>query len=99
MPPSVADSTRLHPTLTTTTSLPTTSITFTQSVDDLTQNEYRKSIIAQFQLDKSLKFSGEHKQDIIKWLEKLERKFGLAETSDAQKFNYLTELLEKGALN
>jgi hypothetical protein len=99
MPQPVANSTRLDPNLTTTTSLPTTSITFTQSPDDLTQNEYRKSIIAQFREDKSLKFSGEHKQDVIKWLEKLERKFAIAEISDAKKFDYLTELLEKGALN
>ncbi|CAF4286549.1 unnamed protein product [Rotaria sp. Silwood2] len=98
IPQPVANSTHLDPTLTTNTSLPTTSITFTQSADDLTQNEYRKSIIAQFQEDKSLKFSGEHKQDVIKWLEKLERKFELAEISDAKKFDYLTELLEKGAL-
>lgn len=95
----VADSTRLEPNLTTTTSLPSTSITFTQSADDLTQNEYRKAIITQFQADKSLKFSGDHKQDVIKWLEKLERKFEIAEISDAKKFDYLTELLEKGALH
>ncbi|CAF4466274.1 unnamed protein product [Rotaria sp. Silwood2] len=95
----VANSTRLDPNLTTTTSLPTTSITFAQSADDLTQNEYRKSIITQFREDKSLKFSGEHKQDVIKWLEKLERKFQIAEISDVKKFDYLTELLEKGALN
>jgi len=99
MPQPVANSTRLDPNPTTTTSLPTTSITFTQSSDDLTQNEYRKSIITQFQDDKSLKFSGEHKQDVLKWLEKLERKFEIAEISDAKKFDYLTELLEKGALN
>ena len=99
MPQPVANSTRLDPNLTTTTSLPTTSFTFTQSADDLTQNEYRKSIIAQFQEDKSLKFSGEHKQDVIKWLEKVQRKFEIAEISDAKKFDYLTELLEKGALN
>ncbi|CAF1478429.1 unnamed protein product [Rotaria sordida] len=99
MPQPVANSTRLDPNLTATPSLPTTSITFTQSADYLTQNEYRKSIIAQFQEDKSLKYSGEHKQDVIKWLEKLERKFEIAEISDAKKFDYLTELLEKGALN
>jgi hypothetical protein len=58
MPQLVANSTGLDPNLTTTTSLPTTSIIFTQSADDLTQNEYRKSIITQFQEDKSLKFSG-----------------------------------------
>ncbi|CAF5168201.1 unnamed protein product, partial [Rotaria sp. Silwood1] len=98
LPPPVGNSTRLDPNLTTTTSLPPTSITFSQSADDLTQNEYRKSIITQFQEDKSLKFSGEHKQDVIKWLEKLERKFELAEISDVKKFDYLTELLEKGAL-
>jgi hypothetical protein len=45
------------------------------------------------------KFSGEHKQDVIKWLEQLERKFQIAEISDVKKFDYLTELLEKGALN
>ena len=95
MPQPVANSTRLDPNLTTTTSLPTTSLTFTQSADDLTQNEYRKSIIAQFQEDKSLKFSGEHKQVVIKWLEKVQRKFEIAEISDTQKFDYLTELLEK----
>ena len=94
----VADSTRLDPQLTTNTSLPTTSITFTQSADDLTQNEYRKAIITQFHADKSLKFSGDHNQDVIKWLEKLERKFEIAEISDAKKFDYLTELLDKGAL-
>jgi hypothetical protein len=92
MPQPIANST-------TNTSLPTTSITFTQSSDDLTQNEYRKAIIAQFREDKSLKFFGEHKQDVLKWLEKLERKFEITEISDAKKFDYLTELLEKGALN
>ena len=84
---------------TTNTSFANTSITFTQSPNDLTQNEYRKSIIAQFHDDKSLKFSGEHKQDVLKWIEKLERKFDLAEISDAKRFDYLTELLQKGALN
>ena len=99
MPQQVANSTCLGPNLTTTTSLPTTPFTFTQSADDLTQNEYQKSIIAQFQEDKSLKFCGEHKQDVIKWLEKVQRKFEIAEISDAKKFDHLTELLEKGALN
>ncbi|CAF1526086.1 unnamed protein product [Adineta steineri] len=99
MPQPVADSTRLDSNQTTTTSLPTTSITFTQSADDLTQNEYRKSIIAQFQEDKSLKFSGDNKQDVLKWIEKLERKFEIAEISDVKKFDFLTELLDKGALN
>lgn len=97
MPPPAANSTRSDPT--TSTSFTNTSITFTQSPDDLTQNEYRKSIIAQFHDDKSLKFSGEHKQDVLKWIEKLERKFELAEISDAKRFDYLTELLQKGALN
>lgn len=97
MPPPAANSTRSDPT--TNTSFTNTSITFTQSPDDLTQNEYRKSIIAQFHDDKTLKFSGEHKQDVLKWIEKLERKFDLAEISDPKRFDYLTELLEKGALH
>ena len=99
MPPPGANSTRLDPNPNTTTPFAATSLTFTQSSDDLTQHEYRKSIIAQFQTNKSLKFSGEHKQDVVKWLEKLERKFELADISDPKKFDYLTELLEKGALN
>ncbi|CAF1131126.1 unnamed protein product [Adineta steineri] len=80
----VADSTRLDSNQTTTTSLPTTSIIFTQLADDLIPNEYRKSIIGQFQEDKSLKFSGDNKQDIFKWIERLERKFEIAEISDVK---------------
>lgn len=99
MPPPGANSTRLDPNSSTTTPFAATSLTFTQSSDDLTQHEYRKSIIAQFQTDKSLTFSGEHKQDVFKWIEKLERKFELADISDPKKFDYLTELLSKGALN
>jgi hypothetical protein len=99
MPPPTANSTSFESHPNTTTPFPNTSITLTQSPDDLTQNEYRKSIIAQFHDDKSLKFSGEHKQDVLKWIEKLERKFELAEISDAKRFDYLTELLQKGALN
>jgi hypothetical protein len=99
MPPPGANSTNFEFNSNTTTPFSNTSITLTQSPDDLTQNEYRKSIIAQFHDDKSLKFSGEHKQDILKWIEKLERKFQLAEISDAKRFDYLTELLQKGALN
>ncbi len=99
MPPPTANSTSFESNPNTTTPFSNTSITFTQSPDDLTQNEYRKSIIAQFHDDKSLKFSGEHKQDVLKWIEKLERKFALAEISDAKRFDYLTELLQKGALN
>lgn len=93
IPQPSANSTQLN------TSIPATSITFAQSPDDLTQNEYRKAIITQFQTDKTLKFSGDHKQDVIKWLEKLERKFAIAEITDAKKFDYLTELLDKGALH
>ena len=64
VPPRTANSTRSDPT--TNASLSNTSIIFTQSPDDLTQNEYRKFIIAKFHDDKSLKFSGEHKQDVLK---------------------------------
>jgi hypothetical protein len=94
-----ANSTSFESHSNTTTPFSNTSITLTQSPDELTQNEYRKSIIAQFHDDKSLKFSGEHKQDVLKWIEKLDRKFELAEISDAKRFDYLPELLQKGALN
>lgn len=64
VPAQTANSTPSDPT--TNPSLSNTSIIFTQSPDDSTQNEYRKFIIAKFHHDKSLKFSGEHKQDVFK---------------------------------
>ena len=67
MPSPAANSTRCDPT--TNTSVTNTFITSTQSPDNLAQNEYRKSIIAQFHDDKSIKSSVKKMSSKVRKLE------------------------------
>ncbi|CAF4293213.1 unnamed protein product, partial [Rotaria magnacalcarata] len=72
--------------------------TFAQSLEDLTQNDIRKTIIEDLQRN-TAKFTGEHRQDVIKWLKTIEIKFDTAEIPTAKKFYLIPQLLDKEALD
>ena len=98
--PSILTSTRLPPNpsnVTNNESTPTT-FTFAQSIDDLTQHDIRKTIIEDLQRNNP-KFTGDQQQDVIKWLKNLESKFDTAGITDAKKFDLISQLLDKGALD
>ncbi|CAF1184411.1 unnamed protein product [Adineta steineri] len=98
--PSILTSTQLPVITSTTTNNPPTATTFSfaQSLDDLTQNDIRKTIIEDLQRN-TAKFTGDHRQDIIKWLKYVENKFETAGIPDAKKFDLISQLLDKGALD
>jgi Retrotransposon gag protein len=69
-----------------------------QSLEELTQNDIRKTVLEDLQRNYT-KFSGEHRQDVVKWLINLENKFETANIPPIKKFDLITQLLEKGALD
>jgi hypothetical protein len=89
--PPILTSTQLPATTTTTASNPsaTTTFTFGQSLEDLTQNDIRKTIIEDLQRN-TAKFTGDHRQDVIKWLRNLESKFETAGIPAAKKFDLIS---------
>ncbi|CAF1129316.1 unnamed protein product [Rotaria sordida] len=73
--PSTLTSTQLPATTTTTAGNPcATTFTFAQTLEDLTQNDIRKTIIEDLQCN-TTKFTDDHRQDVIKWLKTIELKF------------------------
>ena len=96
--PSFLSSTQLPGITTTTSGNPSASTTFSfaQSLEDLTQNDIRKTIIEDLQRT-STKFTGDQQQDVIKWLKALENKFETAGIPAAKKFDLISQLLDKGA--
>ncbi|CAF5148997.1 unnamed protein product, partial [Rotaria sp. Silwood1] len=96
--PSVLTSTQLPPTTTVSTPATQTTFSFTQSIDELTQNDIRKTIIEDLQRNTS-KFTGDNRQDVIKWLKNINNKFETAGIPDVKKFDFISQLLEKGALD
>ena len=96
--PSMLTSTQIPP-MTTTSAPPTqTTFSFTQSLDELTQNDIRKTIIEDLQRN-TPKFTGESRQDVIKWLKNINNKFETAGIPDVKKFDFISQLLDKGALD
>jgi hypothetical protein len=91
---SILTSTQFPSITTTTTGNPpaTTTFTFAQSLEDLRQNDIRKTIIEDLQRN-TTKFAGDQRQDVIKWLKTLESKFETAGIPPAKKFNLLSQLL------
>jgi len=75
-----------------------TTVSFAQSLEDLTQNDIRKTILEDLQRNTS-KFTGNHRQDILKWLRHIESKFETAGIPDSKKFDLISLLLDKGALD
>jgi hypothetical protein len=98
--PSVLTSTQLPATTTTIEGNPSaaTTFSFAQSLEDLTQNDIRKTIIEDLQRN-TTKFTGDQRQDIIRWLTTLENKFETAGIPDSKKFDFVSQLLDKGALD
>jgi hypothetical protein len=98
--PSILTSTQLPASTTATEGHPsaTTTFTFAQSLDDLTQNDIRKTIIEDLQRN-TTKFTGDHRQDVIHWLKNLESKFETAGIPATKKFDLISQLLDKGALD
>ncbi|CAF4481718.1 unnamed protein product [Rotaria socialis] len=88
--PPVLTSTQL-PTSTTDKTIAMTTYTFAQSLEDLTQNDIRKTIIEGLQRN-TAKFTGEHRQDVIKWLKTLEFKFDTADIPTAKKFYLIPQI-------
>ena len=76
----------------------TSCLSFAQSLEDLTQHDIRKTIIEDLQRNTS-KFTGDHRQDILKWLRHIEGKFETAGIPDSKKFDLISQLLDKGALD
>ncbi|CAF5174775.1 unnamed protein product, partial [Rotaria magnacalcarata] len=95
--PPVLTSTQL-PTSTTDKTTAMTTYTFAQSLEDLTQNDIRKTIIEDLQRS-TTKFTGEHRQDVLKWLKTIEIKFETADIPTVKKFDLIPQLLDKGALD
>ena len=95
--PPVLASTQL-PTSTTDKTTAMTTYTFAQSLEDLTQNDIRKTIIEDLQRS-TTKFTGEHRQDVLKWLKTIEIKFETADIPTVKKFDLIPQLLDKGALD
>ncbi|CAF3766819.1 unnamed protein product [Rotaria socialis] len=62
--------------------------TFAQSLEDLTQNDIRKTIIEDIQRS-TTKFTGEHRQDVLKWLKIIEIKFEMADIRTVKKFDLI----------
>ncbi|CAF3466202.1 unnamed protein product [Rotaria socialis] len=85
--PPVLTSTQL-PSSTTDKTTPMITFTFAQSLEDLTQNDIRKTIIENLQRS-TTKFTGEHKQDVLKWLKTIEINFETADISTVKKFDLI----------
>jgi hypothetical protein len=98
--PSFLTSTQIPTTTNTSGTNPpaTTTFSFAQSLEDLTQNDIRKTIIEDLQRN-TTKFTGDHRQDVIKWLKTIEIKFETAGIPSAKKFDLVPQLLDKGALD
>ena len=98
--PPILTSTQLPPTAASTTANTSAipSFIFAQSLEDLTQNDIRKTIIEDLQRN-TTKFTGDNRQDILKWLKDLESKFETAGIPDVKKFDLISQLLDKGALD
>ncbi|CAF1636815.1 unnamed protein product, partial [Adineta ricciae] len=75
-----------------------TTFTFCQSLDDLTQNDIRKTIIEDLQRN-TPKFTGDHRQDVLKWLKNVTNKFDIAGIPDVKRFEFISQLLGRGALD
>ena len=97
--PPALTSTQFPAPTTTTIDKPTaiTPYTFAQSLEDLTQNDIRKTIIEDLQRN-TTKFTGDHRQDVLKWLKTIEIKLGTADIPTPKKFALIPQLLDKGAL-
>ncbi|CAF4668951.1 unnamed protein product [Rotaria socialis] len=67
-------------------------------LQDLTQNDIRKTIIEDLQRS-TTKFTGEHRQDVLKWLKTIEIKFETADIPTVKKFDLIPQLLDKGVLD
>lgn len=95
--PSVLTSTQI-PDTTTSGSNPAdlTTFSFAQSLEDLTQHDIRKTIIEDLHRNYT-KFTGEGRQDVIKWLKMLETKFETTGIPDTKKIDLIAQLLDKGA--
>ena len=75
-----------------------TPYTFAQSLEDLTQNDIRKTIIEDLQRNIT-KFTEDHRQDVLKWLKTIEIKLDTADIPTAKKFALIPQLLDKGVLD
>lgn len=75
-----------------------TTFSFAQSLEDLTQHDIRKTIIEDLHRN-TPKFTGDQRHDVIKWLKSLELKFDVAEIPTTKKFQLISQLLDKGALD
>jgi hypothetical protein len=100
--PSILTSTQIPAATTnnTSTSNPSavTTLSFTQTLEDLTQHDIRKTIIEDLHRNYT-KFTGDNRQDVIKWLKILDTKFETAGIPDIKKFDLISQLLDKGALD
>jgi hypothetical protein len=97
LPPALT-STQLAPNTTAPAPGAQTTFSLTQSIDELTQNDIRKTIIEDLQRNTS-KFTGDHRQDVLKWLKHINNKFETAGIPDVKKFDFISQLLAKGALD
>jgi len=95
--PSLLSSTQL-PITTSDAPVGHTTFTFNQSIDELTQNDIRKTIIEDLQRN-TPKFTGEHRQDVIKWLKHINNKFDTAGIPDVKRFDFISQLFAKSALD
>ena len=92
--PSVLTSTQPPGATVTTANNPSaTTLTSTQTLEDLTQNDIRKTIIEDLQRN-TTKFSGDHRQDVIKWLKNIELKFETAGIPSAKRLDMIPQLLD-----
>ncbi len=98
--PSILTSTQIPAVTTTSISNPpaATTFSFTQSLEDLTQHDIRKTIIEDLHRNYT-KFTGDNRQDVIRWLKILDTKFETAGIPDIKKFDLISQLLDKGALD
>ncbi|CAF4497579.1 unnamed protein product, partial [Rotaria sp. Silwood2] len=97
-PPILKSAQLLAPATTTAGNPCATTFTFAQTLEDLTQNDIRKTIIEDLQRN-TAKFTGDHRQDVIKWLKNIEIKFETAGIPVAKRFDMISQLLDKGALD
>ena len=96
--PPVLTSTQLPGATVTTANNPcATTLASTQTLEDLTQNDIRKTIIEDLQRN-TTKFSGDHRQDVTKWLKNIEL-FETAGIPSAKRLDMIPQLLDKGALD
>lgn len=98
--PLIATSTQLQGVSMSNMLYPTGSTTFSlsQTLDDLTQHDIRKTIIEDLHRN-YVKFTGDSKQDVVKWLKVLNNKFETAGIPDGKKFDLISQLLDKGAFD